>query len=158
MIDPVDVALANAHEAIRQAVAGLGIGPEEHELAELARQILEPVEPLEYEVHPADEGEGEWWLAGPAAGWTMPGWAYEARDPYASLRDEEYDYREARGELEARVRLGLPDPGEPSTEWWHGCLEGIRIGIALGRRTAQADPIGLDKLPPRPVLPGLRTR
>jgi hypothetical protein len=142
------------------AVAELldSIDPGDQELLDLARQILEPVEPLEYEAHPTDEGEGAWWLEGPPAGWTMPGWAYEARDPYASLRDEAYDYKEARREIDARVRLGLPDPGELPPDWWAGVLEGMRIGIELGRLAAQAAPIGLDELPPRPVLPGLRTR
>jgi hypothetical protein len=101
------------------AVASLldGVDPADQELLDLARQILEPVEPLVYEVHPTDEGEGAWWLP---------------PDPLS--------------------RLG--PPGELPADWWAGVLEGMRIGLELGRQ------IGANPAPrrERPSIPGLRTR
>jgi hypothetical protein len=101
------------------AVASLldDIDPADRELLDLARQILEPVEPLEYRSHPTDEGEGAWWL--PA-------------DPLS----------------------GLGAPGELPADWWAGVLEGMRIGLELGRQIAAAP----TPLREKPSIPGLRTR
>jgi hypothetical protein len=145
------------------AVAELldGIDPGDQELIDLARQILEPVEPLVYEVRPTDEGEGAWWLAEPPAGWTMPDWAHEQREAPDWFPGSEWEYlatldreRQQARELADRA-IDLPP------DWWAGVLEGLRIGYALAQEIAAQpahDRSRPEGAPVRPIVPGRRAR
>lgn len=94
-------------------------------------QELDPEDlgPYPCGVIPGDAGEGEWWLEAPPEG-PLPAWCYAWRGPLAPV-----DY---------------------SSEWWAGCLEGMRIGLELAR----LDPtrgIGAPRdLVPGPPAPGRR--
>jgi hypothetical protein len=109
----------------------------------LALEISRPVDPLVYEVHPTDEGEGEWWLAEPPARAAAP-----------SLVGTEWEYLAARAREEGRGRWALEQrPLEMPADWWAGVLEGIRLGAEIARL-----PAPIEEAPVRPRVLGRSTR
>jgi hypothetical protein len=115
--------VSDDYDAIREAIASIEIDPNDLELVELARQIAEPVEPIVYEAHPTDEGEGAWWLAPP--------------DPWRAYLDEPREPSNDwwAGCLEGiRIGIELARQGEPPVEGTVDPVAGIPRPVLPGRR------------------------